>query len=453
MLISRERESNDMQINFRAFHCLLMLFVSSSTVAFAQENNEPPEGFTALFNGRDFDDWTGGATRDPREVEALPPAERAEHDAQMKRRLKQHWRVEDGMLVSDGHEPYLATTQKFGNFELWVDWLIHPKGDSGIYLRGVPQVQIWDPTDEDAHRNGADKGSGALWNNQKHERFPPEVADRPPGEWNRMFIRMVGPYVSVRLNDKQVVNNVVMENYYDRAIPVFMRGPIYLQTHGAETRFRNVFLREIPYEESARALAEIRGGEEGFEPLFNGENLNGWTGAVDNYEVADGTLRCKAGKGGNLVTNEEFDNFVLRFEFNLPPGGNNGLVIRAADAEGDLAYKAMELQILDNSAAQYAQLHDYQYHGSLYGLAPASRGYSHPPDHWNYQEVVVDGDRIEVHLNGFEILNVNVAEARQKPLDGKEHPGASRASGRIGFAGHNDPVAFRNIRVKRIDAN
>jgi hypothetical protein len=231
-----------------------------------------------------------------------------------------------------------------------------------------------------------------------------------------------------------------------------MRGPIYLQTHGAETRFRNVFVREIPYEESVRAIVEIRGGEEGFEPLFNGEDLSGWTGAVDDYEAVDGTLRCKAGQGGNLVTDEEFDNFVLRFEFNVPPGGNNGLAIRAPDAEGDLAYKAMELQILDNSAAQYAELEDYQYHGSLYGLAPAARGYLHPPDHWNYQEVVVDGDRIEVHLNGFEILNVNVAEARQKPLDGKEHPGASRTSGRIGFAGHNDPVALRNIRVKRIES-
>jgi hypothetical protein len=243
-----------------------------------------------------------------------------------------------------------------------------------------------------------------------------------------------------------------MENYYDRAIPVFMRGPIYLQTHGAETRFRNVFLREIPYEESVAALSEIRGGDDGFKPLFNGQDLSGWTGAVNDYEVADGTLRCKEGQGGNLVTDEEFDNFILRFEFNTPPGGNNGLAIRAPSAEGDLAYTAMELQILDNSAAQYSELHDYQFHGSLYGLAPAARGYLHPAGHWNYQEVVVDGERIEVHLNGFEILNVNVAEAREKPLDGKEHPGASRTRGRIGFAGHNDPVAFRNIRVKRLEA-
>ncbi len=205
-----------------------------------------------------------------------------------------------------------------------------------------------------------------------------------------MFIRMVGPYVSVDLNGKRVVDNVVMENYYDRAIPVFMRGPIYLQTHGAETRFRNVFVREIPYEESQRALAAIRGGDDGFQPLFNGENLDGWMGAVDSYEVVDGAIRCKAGRGGNLLAKDEFDNFVVRLEFKLPPGGNNGLAIRAPADVDDAAYSAMELQVLDDSDKQYAELHDYQYHGGLYGLAPATRGYLRPVGEWNYQEVVVE---------------------------------------------------------------
>ena len=107
-----------------------------------------------------------------------------------------------------------------------------------------------------------------------------------------------------------------------------MRGPIYLQTHGAETRFRNVFVREIPPEEVDTLLAEIDGGEDGFQPLFNGKDLAGWIGAVDNYEVVDGAIRCKAGRGGNLLTKDEYDNFVVRLEFKLPPGGNNGLAIR-----------------------------------------------------------------------------------------------------------------------------
>lgn len=418
----------------------------------AQENNQPPKGFTALFNGRDFADWTGGATRDPREIAALPPAERAAWDANIKRGIEEHWRVEDGLLVSDGQEPYLATPREYGDFELWVDWKIGSKGDSGIYLRGTPQVQIWDPTNVAVHRHGADKGSGGLWNNKVHERFPTELADRPIGEWNRMFIRMIGPYVSVKLNDKQVVDNVVMENYYDGSIPVFMRGPIYLQTHGAETRFRNVFVREIPAEEANRLLSQSHDADDEFQPLFNGKHLSGWIGAVGDYEVADGALQCKPGRGGNLLSKDTYGNFVLRFEFKLPPGGNNGLAIRAPAAADDLAYSAMELQVLDDSASQYADLHDYQFHGSLYGLAPATRGYLRPVGEWNFEEVTVDGDQVTVLLNGYEILNADIAKVREKPLDGKEHPGAFRTTGHVGFCGHSDPVAFRNIRIKRLPA-
>lgn len=425
-------------------------FLLAVNQASAQENNQPPKGFTALFNGRDFNDWTGGTTRDPREIAALPADERAQWDAKMKQGIDEHWRVEDDVLISDGHEPYLATKQEYGDFELWVDWSIDAKGDSGIYLRGAPQVQIWDPTNKEAHANGSDKGSGALWNNKEHERFPTELADKPIGEWNRMFIRMIGPYVTVVLNGKKVVDNVIMENYYDRSIPIFARGPIYLQTHGAETQFRNVFLREVPPAEADKQLSEIRGGEAGFKSLFNGKDLTGWTGATENYEVVGGSLRCKPGSGGNLLTDDEYDNFVVRLECKLPPGGNNGLAIHAPLDVGTPSYEAMEVQILDDPHAMYADIQPYQAHGSLYGLAPARRGYLRPVGEWNYHEVVVDGDKLEVHLNGYEILNVNVDEVRQKPIDGKEHPGAFRTTGRFGFCGHHDPVEFRNVRIKRL---
>ena len=427
--------------------------LAMNLAASAQEDNQPPDGFLALFNGRDFDDWTGGTTRDPREIAAMSTEERAQWDAKMKSGIDEHWRVEDGVLVSDGHDPYLATKQEYGDFEMWVDWSIDAGGDSGIYLRGAPQVQIWDPTNEEGHKNGSDKGSGALWNNQKHERFPSEVADKPIGEWNRMFIRMVGPHVTVVLNDKKIVDNVIMENYYDRAIPIFARGPIYLQTHGAETRFRNVFVREIPPDEADKSLSAIRGGEAGFEPVFNGKDLEGWSGATKNYEVVDGSLRCKAGSGGNLLTENEYGDFIVRLEFKLPPGGNNGLAIRAPENVSAAAYDSMELQVLDDPHAMYADIEPYQAHGSLYGMAPARRGYLRPTGEWNYQEVVVDGDQLEVHLNGYEILNVNLDEVRQNPIDGKEHPGAFRASGHFGFCGHSDPVEFRNLRIKRLDAS
>lgn len=439
--------------------CLIAVAIAIQVVTFSigaqgQDNDQPPQGFKALFNGQDFIDWTGGLTRDPREIAALSKDERDAWDAEMKKGINEHWRVEDGVLISDGHDPYLATKEDYGDFEMWVDWSIDAGGDSGIYLRGVPQVQIWDPTNKAAHPHGSDKGSGALWNNEKHERFPSEVADNPIGEWNRMYIRMVGPYVTVELNGKKIVDNVFMENYYDRSIPVPQRGPIYLQTHGAETRFRNIFVREIPSDEANKILVEIgdAGGEAGFESLFNGKDLSGWIGAVDNYEVVDGAIRCKAGHGGNLLTKDEYDNFIVRLEFKLPPGGNNGLAIRAP-ADGDAAYSGMELQVLDDTADQYRDLHEYQFHGSLYGLAPATRGYLRPVGEWNFEEVEVNGDRMIVRLNGFEILNVDLAEARKQPLDGNEHPGAARTSGHFGFAGHNDPVAFRNIRIKQLPAN
>jgi len=414
-------------------------------VASAEEANQPPNGFTALFNGKNLDGWKGGSTVDPRKI---TPQQQATWDAD----VPKHWRVEDGELVNDGHEPHLVTKSDYGDFEMWVDWKLAPKGDSGIYLRGCPQVQLWDPTNEEAHKNGSDKGSGALWNNQKHERFPTEVADKPVGQWNRMHIRMVGEYVTVVLNDKKVVDNIVMENYYDRAIPVFKSGPVHLQTHGSETRFRNVFIREIPSDEANALLSAMGDGDSGFEPLLAGDDFTGWMGAVDGYELAGGELRAKKGVGGNLVTEEQYDNFAVRMEFKLPPGGNNGLAIRTPSADANAAYEGLEIQVLDDSPQHYPDLHDYQAHGSAYGLAPAQRGYLRPAGQWNYQETLLDGDRVVVHVNGFKILNANLAEARKQPMDGHEHPGASRKTGHFGFCGHNDPVAFREIRIKRLPA-
>lgn len=191
--------------------------------------------------------------------------------------------------------------------------------------------------------------------------------------------------------------------------------------------------------------------EEGFVSIFNGKNLDGWVGNTKGYKVEDGCIVCdpKAG-GGNLYTENEYANFVMRFEFKLPPGANNGLGIRAP-LEGNAAYNGYELQILDNTAKKYETLKPYQYHGSLYGLAAAKRGHLKPVGEWNEQEVTVDGDLVKVVLNGTEILNVNLEEIRNNPtLDGSEHPGLKRSTGHIGFLGHGDKVEFRNLRVKSL---
>jgi hypothetical protein len=422
---------------------LLVIVIATAGRACAQTAGQPPAGFTPLFDGESLAGWHGGTTQDPR---TIPPDVQQKWNAA----VPAHWRVESGEIVNDGQEPHLVTDADFGDFELWVDWKLSPKGDSGIYLRSCPQVQIWDPANPAERKNGNDKGSGGLWNNQRHERFPLEVADRPIGEWNHMTVRMVGEYVKVMLNDKLVVDNVVLENFYDRKIPVFRRGPIHLQTHGSETRFDNVFVREIPADEVTALLGEIGGGEAGFTSLFNGSDFTGWIGATDKYEVADGAIRCKEGQGGNLLTEKEYGNFIARLEFKLPPGGNNGLAIRTPSADVDCAYEGLELQVLDNDSPKYADLHDYQYHGSIYGLAAAQRGYLRTTGEWNYEEVVVEGDHVTVRLNGVEILNADLAAVREKPADGKAHPGAARKAGHFGFAGHNEPVAFRNIRIKEL---
>jgi hypothetical protein len=422
---------------------LAFIFVFAGA-AWAQDDNPEPAGFTPLFNGKDLAGWKGGSTVEP---DKITQEQQAEWDAD----VPNHWSVDGDELVNDGKEPHLATAKDYGDFEMWVDWKLSPKGDSGIYLRDCPQVQLWDPQNKAAHKSGSDKGSGALWNNKEHGKFPPEVADKPTGEWNRMYIRMVGPYVKVMLNDKVTVDNVALENYYNREAPVPARGAIHLQTHGSETRFRNLYIRETPAEEADKRLSEIRGGEEDFEPAFNGKDFSGWIGAIADHEIVDGAIRVKPDRGGNLLTQREYGDFIARLEFKLPPGGNNGLAIRSPGPEANAAYEGLELQVLDDGHEKYADLEPYQVHGSIYGVMPAHRGYLRPTGEWNYQEVVVDGEHVEVHLNGFKILDANLADVRDKPADGEQHPGLARTTGHFGFCGHNDPVEFRNIRIKSLD--
>lgn len=420
-------------------------------VAFADEP-KPPEGFRALFNGQDLTGWYGHNPHDTANIDLAKRNEFAAAIAGFQKEFLTRWKVENGELVNDGNGPYATSKEEFGDVELHIEYKTVAKADSGIYLRGTPQVQIWDYTKEGGKWDrGADKGSGGLFNNSPNSpgRDPFVLADKPFGEWNQFRIVQAGARTTVFLSDKLVVNNALLENFWDntRRRPLPARGPIHLQTHGGEIRWRNIFVREIPAEEANRRL---RGDDaaQGFVSLFNGKDFTGWKGAIDDYEVRDGAIVCKEKKGGELFTQEEYDDFVVRLEFKLPPGGNNGLAIRYPGT-GQPHFTAMcELQVLDDTAEMYAKLDPRQYHGSAYGMVPAHRGYLRPVGQWNYEEVTVVGPKIKVELNGSVILDADLSKVTEFK-DNAAHPGKDRTTGYFGFAGHNDPVMFRNVAIKR----
>ncbi|MEQ8880893.1 MAG: DUF1080 domain-containing protein [Cyclobacteriaceae bacterium] len=191
---------------------------------------------------------------------------------------------------------------------------------------------------------------------------------------------------------------------------------------------------------------------EGFVSLFNGKNLDGWQGNKTDYFAENGNLVIDPSRGGkgNLFAMNEYSDFIFRFEFQLTPGANNGLGIRAP-LEGDAAYKGMEIQILDNTSSKYDDIKPYQAHGSVYGIIPAKKGHLKPVGEWNEEEVWIKGNKIKVTLNGVVIVEGDIKKATKKgTLDGKEHPGLSNKSGYIGFLGHGSELKFRNIRIKEL---
>ena len=203
----------------------------------------------------------------------------------------------------------------------------------------------------------------------------------------------------------------------------------------------------------AAALAAAPANDEGFEPLFDGESLDGWEligGHGEGYLVRDGVIALPPGGGGTLFyADREFSDFVLRFEFKLEPGSNNGLCIRCPLQEGSLAYEGMELQIIDNEAERYKDIQPWQKHGSLYNVFPARTGALKPAGEWNEEEVTVEGPRVRVVVNGETILDANVDTVKDPELLAK-HPGLKRTSGYIAFLGHDEPIEFRNIRAREL---
>lgn len=187
--------------------------------------------------------------------------------------------------------------------------------------------------------------------------------------------------------------------------------------------------------------------EEGFVSLFNGVDLTGWTGDTIGYKAEDGVLVAKP--LGNLYTEAEYSDFILRFEFKLTPGANNGIGIRVP-LKKKASTEGMEIQILDDTAEKFKDLKPYQYHGSIYGIVPAEQGHLKPTGEWNDEEIRVQGTKVTVTLNGVVIIDADLAPYRNgKPTpDDKKHPGLQRDKGHISLAGHSTELYFRNIRIK-----
>lgn len=403
-------------------------------------------GFYSMFNGKDLSGWKG-LVENPVKRRAMSADSLAIKQVKADENMRKGWYAKDDELHFTGHGDNLCSVKDYQDFEMYVDWKIEKAGDAGIYLRGAPQVQIWDIS---LLKVGANVGSGGLYNNQINAKNPLMVADNPVEEWNTFYIKMVGERVTVYLNGELVVDNTILENYWDRKIPIFVKDAIELQAHGNHIVYRNIYVKELE-PQPLQTLSEEEKAQ-GFELLFDGSSLFKWTGNTTDYVPENGNLVIypKRGGKGNLFTKNEYANFHFKFEFQLTPGANNGLGIRAP-LTGDAAYVGMELQILDNTAPVYANLQPYQYHGSVYGIIPAKKGFLKPVGEWNQQEVIAEGNHIKVILNGEVILDGDIAEATKGGTpDHKEHPGLFNPKGHIGFLGHGNELKFRNIRVKEL---
>ncbi len=417
------------------------------------DNLPKDEGFVSMFNGKDLTGWKGLFHENPLERAKVKGKELAKAEAKADEMMRKNWMAEDGKIIYHGKGyDNLCSIKEYGDFELYIDWLLYPEGteaDAGLYLRSLPQVQIWDTARVHV---GAQVGSGGLYNNTTNRDTPLCVADNGLGQWNSFYIKMVGERVTVYLNGILVTDNVILENYWDRSSPAFPIGPLELQAHDSRVAYRNIYIRELPSVKPITLSAEE--AKEGFDLLFDGVSLNKWKGNKTGYVPQNGELAVlpAAESGGDLYTVKEYGDFIFRFEFKLTHGANNGVGIRTP-GHGDAAYEGMEIQILDHFNAIYQPwLLPYQYHGAVYGIiSPTNFNALRPVGEWNEEEIYCKGTYIRITLNGQVITEGDIAEASKNgTLDQKEHPGLHRKSGYIGFLGHGSELWLRNIRIKEL---
>ena len=315
---------------------------------------DAPPGFVSLFNGRDLTGWRGRPHQDPREDASGTAAEQMAKRQAYDHDMAAHWKVEKGEIVSDGQGVFLTTARDYGDCELLIEWMLPAScADSGIYLRGNPQVQIWDPDCERDFKHGCQKGSCGLWNNPAESagKFPLEKADKPTGEWNATRIRMQQDRVTVVLNEKLVVDNQPLANFFEKDKPLPATGPIQIQTHGAPMHVRNIFIRELStLDGSGPGWRDL--GESDFVPV---------NCLPETWVWKNGGVHCSGQPVGVIRTKTEIRNLELSLEWrHLSPGGNSGvflwapLVALESIKPGQLPPGGIEVQVLDHGyTAQY----------------------------------------------------------------------------------------------------
>jgi len=432
---------------------IAFLFALAVAADFAQADDLPPPGFIPLFNGRDLKGWRGGDTYDHGDLLRMNKVLRERQIEKWGVELTVHWRVEDSELVSNGVGRFLTTERDFGDFELLAEYRIEASGDSGIYLRGVPQVQLWDPANPQLAAQGAGRGSGGLWNNRPGTpgRDPLVRADHPAGEWNAVRVQMVGSRVSVWLNGQLVVDHAVLANFFHPSKPIIARGPIQLQTHGGEMRWRHLFLREIPGEEANRLLAE-RGRGGGFQPLWNGRDFTGWAGETGAFQFIQGAIHGKPDGRGTMFFAQTLSDFVVRLEFLTLPGGIGGLALRYPGTGDPATAGWCRIQMLDEHYEhRRGPIEQRQAHGSAYGIAAALRGYQRAQGDWNFQEVTVRGSTVRVELNGCVILESDLSVVVPAPyLRSGDAPWAVRRSGFFGLVAEGAGIGVRRLEYRAL---
>ena len=417
-------------------------FVGADYSLAADGRETAPQGFVELFNGRDLTGWKGalkeGGFNTPGVRRAASPEKMREVQKRADELMVEHWHVRDGALFFDGLPGgySLATAKDYGNFELMADWrLLRTHGDSGFYLRGLPQVQIWDPN------TWGGLGSGGIYNNKKALSNALSCEDRPIGDWNRCRMRMVGDRLTVWLNGVKIVDDVQYEYSRKPGVPIPLIERIELQCHGDPVEFRNIFIRELP--EDPADIPDPAKATRGVQINLLAEGMDGWV-ATDpkarmGWSLEGGVLSNntgldpkKTGRGGAGTTHlqtkrTDFFDFDFSCDVLVPKGCNSGVYLRGR----------YEIQVKDS----YGRKPDCHNMGALYDLITPSVAAEKPAGEWQHIDLTLYKRHLTVKLNGVKIIeNKPIAGVTPLAINADE-----MSPGPILLQGDHSNASFRNM--------